>query len=386
MRILLITAYPRAGCDAQGGVEVSSQVLARALAQKPDTHVCVLCLDRSGVADRWSDGAVSVEHVPYRERAGWTRDYPAACGIVRNAVAERRPDVVHAMGAGPEATAATSLSGPARVVTPHGDVRRDVLLNGGAGPRRAVEAWVRGRAALKALGRCDACVAVGDPSANLAAFARRVVSIPNAVRPSFLTTPTGTGERHGVFVPAAVKRIKRIERILRAGSACGTPKTPVPVRIAGRVEDEAYMGELLRIANGLEGVTVSWLGPIGPARMVSEYDRARVAVLASDWEVAPISVAEAMCRGCAVVAPRLPGLLQMTDEGRMGLLSVPGDDASLRECLLASLVADTQAEVRVSEARTFALERFDPAAVAGRHLALYAELMSGDASGLVSAG
>jgi glycosyltransferase involved in cell wall biosynthesis len=104
---------------------------------------------------------------------------------------------------------------------------------------------------------------------------------------------------------------------------------------------------------------------------------ADIAALASLWEGNPLSVMEAMAAGKACAMTSVGAIPELIEDGRSGLLAVPGDAASLAEQLRA-FVEDTGLRTRMGEAaRRRAMARFDHSVMVSAYEDLYERELRG---------
>ena len=105
------------------------------------------------------------------------------------------------------------------------------------------------------------------------------------------------------------------------------------------------------------------------------YSGIDVMVLTSLYEGLPYVVLEAMAAGLAVIAPDIPGMDEVVQDGRTGLL-VPVGDAGKTAAAVARLVNDEALRHALgAAAREEVHERFPAAAFIKRHRALYEKLV-----------
>jgi glycosyltransferase involved in cell wall biosynthesis len=101
----------------------------------------------------------------------------------------------------------------------------------------------------------------------------------------------------------------------------------------GRFQSPSYEAEIRRLADALRlSGAVDW---VGLRRDVdAELTRMDIVVLPSlAPEAMPMSVLEAMSAGVPVVGARVPGVTDLIQDGRDGLLAEPGDSGSLADAL-----------------------------------------------------
>ncbi len=141
-----------------------------------------------------------------------------------------------------------------------------------------------------------------------------------------------------------------------------------PLLICGPVHDEAYHAE--RVAPYVDGVSVRYLGNVGPA------DRARILGQAAALlhpigfaEPFGLSVVEAMTCGTPVLAYPKGSMPEVVDAGVTGYL-VDGVDAAV--AALPGVLALDRARVRATAVRRFCADR-----MVDEYLAVYERLLVG---------
>jgi len=123
---------------------------------------------------------------------------------------------------------------------------------------------------------------------------------------------------------------------------------------------------------------VVWHGWLAPdsAELHGLFDRASIFCMPSAAESFGMVFAEAMCAGCAVVAASGTAVDEIIQPDRNGLLVAHGDVAALRG-VLVGLMQDEAARRRLgSQAYRDAAERYTWPGVAGRYLALFADVVA----------
>jgi colanic acid/amylovoran biosynthesis glycosyltransferase len=128
---------------------------------------------------------------------------------------------------------------------------------------------------------------------------------------------------------------------------------------------------------GVEG-SVSFEGAVGQDEIRRYYERADVFALPSFAEGLPVVLIEAMASGLPVVASRITGIPELVEEGRSGLLVVPGDGDDLAAALARMIEAGPEARAAMGAAgRERVVEQFDIEKTGDQLLHLYEELIAG---------
>lgn len=120
---------------------------------------------------------------------------------------------------------------------------------------------------------------------------------------------------------------------------------------------------------------VTWHGQLSQQDLLPRYAQARVVAMPSRGEGLGLVAVEAQLAGTPVVAYADAGLLDVVDPAHGGTLVPVGDIPALAAALSQVAGNDAehaaQAQAHGAQARQLMLQRFAPAAVAARYLALY---------------
>lgn len=188
--------------------------------------------------------------------------------------------------------------------------------------------------------------------------ARNVLVIPNGVDEGLLSIRRSYDRAQdrplrivsvGSLVPG-----KGMELLLRA-TRIVRDRDNVRVTIIGDGPERARLNELIS-ASDLAGC-VRLPGIIPPAEIAEHLAKADVFVLASHFEGRPNALLEAMASGLPAIASRIPGVIDLLNDGATGLLFEPGDAEALAACLLR-LTRDAALRSGLGKgARAFVLEQ-----------------------------
>jgi glycosyltransferase involved in cell wall biosynthesis len=330
-------------------------------------RVMVLSRDTPGRVVE-SRGSFEVVHVPYSGRRSALTLFREARRLVLEEATAYAPQVVHGQGAEAEGIGASAVSQVCSVITPHGNLWKDDFLNSRR-PTLLARGALRDLQSRWAIRRADAVISIGDPVGNRAGLGRRIVQIPNAVRTEFSVPMRKPTCSRALLVPCAVKRVKGIERVLRAAHQIASRERPVHVWVAGPIADESYFRELRDLQGNMSAVSVQWCGALDGRGMVDAMDSADCVVLGSSFEVSPVSVGEALMRGRGVAAPDLPGIRYLVDGGRLGALYRVGDTDALARAIEGLL--SNRSHEDAAARREWAEQHFGLQNVAEQTAALY---------------
>jgi glycosyltransferase involved in cell wall biosynthesis len=203
---------------------------------------------------------------------------------------------------------------------------------------------------------------------------QRVHLIENQVDESFFGIQ-GAGDPATIVSIGRLIPLKAPEVLIEAAGRLAAEGRSFRLRFVGPADDPAYLETLRACARGA-GVAdrVTFLGFVSDAELLSELKGAGILAHSSRVEVAPLAVMQAMAAGRAAVATDVGSTAHLVDEGRTGHL-VPPDRPDALAGALARLLDDPATARRLGEAaRAEAQERFLPARVVDRTLAVYRAL------------
>jgi glycosyltransferase involved in cell wall biosynthesis len=266
------------------------------------------------------------------------------------------------------------------VITSHGDD----LAPLGPYDRKPV---LRDRYRL-ALERADAAVAIGSFTEEAYRAAcprvRRIERIPNGVdlarfalpvaRPAGLNPAIQPG-RYLLSIGRLETR-KGVDVLLRSFAQAAKQCDDLRLVVAGRGPEQASLEAL---AAGLElGGRVCFVGQAeGDVKTYLLQNGLCTVAATRTWEAFPLVVLESYAAGRPVVGTQVPGLIDVIQPGRTGLL-VPAEDVeALTRALLQVAHQRELPERWGAEARRTAQD-YDWRSIAGRHLALFEDLVLTD--------
>lgn len=197
----------------------------------------------------------------------------------------------------------------------------------------------------------------------------RVTAVPNSVPPARVAPSDCSAPV--VVAAGRLAEAKRYDDLIRAFAVVSAARPDWRLRLYGsgrkRAELEALITELD------VGKNVTLMGPVSP--LEPELAKASVLAVTSTMESFGMTIVEAMRVGLPVVATDCPlGPREIVRDGVTGLLVPPRDTAAIAAALL-SLAEDDDRRVAMGRAALEASERYDPAVIAGRHVALFRELL-----------
>jgi glycosyltransferase involved in cell wall biosynthesis len=300
--------------------------------------------------------------------------FPRAVASLVVTVRTFRPDVVHVIGAGPNAVYVAAVRGALGapvVVTTQGETRNDAhaVFDRSVSMRTGLRALLRTAAVITA----PTCFTLRELTEAYRVRSRCEI-VPNGVAISELTTavPEEADTRYVLATGRLVPQ-KAFDVLLTAWAEAQPQLQGWRLWIVGdgplRVDLEEQAVSL-----GLRH-HVRFLGAVGHARVASLLRGAELFVLSSRQEALPLALFEAMAAGTPAVTTNAGGIGEYVRDGENALLVPANDAASLRDAILR-VARDSELRERLRLAARETAESLSWERVTARYLELYRELMS----------
>jgi glycosyltransferase involved in cell wall biosynthesis len=197
----------------------------------------------------------------------------------------------------------------------------------------------------------------------------RVTDVPNSVPPA--TVPPSDCSAPVVVAAGRLAEAKRYDDLIRAFAVVCAARPDWSLRLYGSGELRPAL-EALITSLGV-GKHVTLMGPVSP--LEPELAKASVLAVTSTVESFGMTLVEGMRVGLPVVATDCPlGPREIVRHGVDGLLVPPRDTAAVAAALLG-LAEDDDLRRAMGRAALKSAERYDPALIADRHLALFQSLL-----------
>jgi len=313
-------------------------------------------------------------HQPLVGKWGWGRSFFAGCvKAIRSVVREIDPDIVHGQGTERDCAMAAVLSGRPNVLTIHGNMRVHAKRI-----ENRKESYYKLAAMLESfcLKHTDGVVAISRYTEELVRNStRRTWFLPNAVdRLCFEIEAPPQATPRILFVGSINERknpiglIEACEPMLRSGECS--------IAFAGEGNQKSgYWQRFQRLLDSTPGLQL--LDYLDRDALRREFGRTSILALPTFEDNCPMVVLEGMAAGLPVAASRVGGVPDLITHEIDGLMFNPHDPADVRT-FLERLVREPETRSRVgSRARLTARERFHPDVIAGEHLKIYSEVLSG---------
>jgi len=157
----------------------------------------------------------------------------------------------------------------------------------------------------------------------------KVSYVPNGVDTNYFK-PSKDKKPFILFVGRLTKR-KGADILIKAFARVSNKLTEYKLIIVGDGEEKTKLKNLVKKLN-IENY-VSFMSNIPMSLLREIYAKASIFVLPSRGEGFPLSLLEAMSSGCAVIATKISGVVDVIDNGKNGLLVKPGDERDLSQTL-----------------------------------------------------
>jgi glycosyltransferase involved in cell wall biosynthesis len=210
--------------------------------------------------------------------------------------------------------------------------------------------------------------------ADAAAYRRRmpglrVTAVPNSVPPARIAPSDCAAPV--VVAAGRLAEAKRYDDLIRAFAQVVRARPDWSLRLYGSGPRRAALDAL--VAELGVGGNVTLMGPAAP--LEPELAKASVLAVTSTMESFGMTIVEAMRVGLPVVATDCPlGPREIVRDGVTGLLVPPRDTGAIAAALL-SLAQDDDRRRAMGRAALESSRRYDPEVIAGRHLALFRDLL-----------
>ncbi len=205
--------------------------------------------------------------------------------------------------------------------------------------------------------------------------------IENPVDDRFFTVTDPPPDRERLLCVGRVIPRKGILTLIEAFAQVIQTRRGATLVIAGETEtDPGYVAACRErvAALGLAG-RVRFTGGLTPDAVCAEYAACDLALLASEQETAPVTIAEAMAAGRAVVTTDVGGCAAMIEEGVNGRVVPPRAPAALAAAVLELLAAPEQLREMGQAAQAAAERRFRLDAVVNATVGVYAAALAATA-------
>ncbi|MCS0638319.1 glycosyltransferase family 4 protein [Streptomyces sp. LP05-1] len=200
-----------------------------------------------------------------------------------------------------------------------------------------------------------------------------IAAVPNSVpAPS---VPPADATAKWVVAAGRLTSVKRYDLLIEAFAKVVAARPDWRLRVYGSGDATGNEKSALRALIEERGLHnhVFLMGPANP--LEPEWVKGSIAAVTSRLESFGMTIVEAMRCGLPVVSTDCPhGPREIIEDGVDGRLVPNGDADAVADALLA-LIQDDELRRRTGQAALAAAERFDPARIAERHAALFAELL-----------
>lgn len=374
MKVALVGPYPVDLSRRPGGVISAVIYLAQGLRQLSDVELHIVTTTKEVAQNTIVQERGATVHYLAEARKRIVPNLLANVGRIRDEIRKIDPDVVHSEA--PVGTVAGLEAGYPTVHTIHGIAHREVAH--APGLKRKLAVWMEGRLGLKAVARAKHCI----PTSGYAAEAFDGLSkammhlIYNPIDDAFFEVPNNE-EPHRLLFGGNVIERKNVLGHLEVVRRLVGKYPDLKLRVAGGATEPEYHDRCTAFVaeHGLSD-NVDFLGSTTVEQMREEMSMAKMLLLFSKQETAPLVIGEALCAGLPVVCSTAGGNASLVRHGETGYVAEWHDTDSFVKYVDAILSdEDLRADMR-RKAREDARERFWIPAVTAKHIEVYKEAIA----------
>ncbi len=304
---------------------------------------------------------------------GWMKTgYQGCIRAVRRQLREIQPEIVHGQGTERDCAITAVRSGYPNVLTIHGNMR---LIADFLKAKPFSYYWLATRLERYCLGNTSGVVAISTyTQSSVAPYSRHTWLIPNAVHPSYFEVCRRPEKTPRILCVANISPRKNQIGLIHSLDSLAK-QTPLKLVFAGGGSDaDCYFHEfkdMIRARPWCE-----YRGPLDRAALQNEMVAAAAGVLPSFEDNCPMVVLEAAAAGIPFAASSVGGIPDLIDHRETGLLFDPTQPKCIKTSIQSLIIDTSWAEHLAASARMRAIKRFSAESVAGRHLAVYNEIIA----------
>jgi glycosyltransferase involved in cell wall biosynthesis len=345
-------------------------------ARRPEVEVHVVsCLQRPvSSPEKLADNLWY--HALYVPKIGWLRTgYQGCIRAVRRKLREIQPDVVHGSGTERDCAISAVFSGFLNVVTIQGNMAELARLNR---PRLGSYSWLTARLENFILPRTAGVFCNSSYTEELVRpRARRTWRVPHPLRQAFLDPPPDPGPRPCILLNVGViSPRKRQLELLDVAEALHRQGLKFEFRFVGFTHPAAaaYTEAFLKRIKPMESAGYArYAGTPADSELVHHYDGVAALVHFPTEESFGMVVLEGLGRDLKFFGAQVGGIVDLAKDMPGAELFAPDDWPGLTAAIARWIAGG---HPRPTGAAALIRERYDPEAIARRHVEIYRELLA----------
>ena len=309
-------------------------------------------------------------------KIGWLRTgYLGCIRAVRKKLREIQPDIVHGSGTERECAISALFSGFPNVVTIQGNMAELARLNR---PRVGSYGWLTARFENFILPRTAGVFCNSSyTEALVRPRARKIWRVPHPLRQAFLDPPPNPGPRPCVLLNVGViSPRKRQLELLDVAEALHQQGLKFEFRFVGFTHPAAaaYTEAFLKRIKPMESAGYArYAGAPADSELIHDYDRAAALVHFPTEESFGMVVLEGLGRELKFFSARVGGIVDLAQDMPGAELFAPDDWPGLTAAIARWIAGG---HPRPTGAAALIRKRYDPEAIARRHVEIYRELLA----------
>jgi glycosyltransferase involved in cell wall biosynthesis len=308
-------------------------------------------------------------HVP---NIGWMKTgYLGCISSVRHKLRAIQPDIVHGQGTERDCAMGAVFSGFPNVLTIHGNMR---LVADFLQARPLTYYWFAKRLERLCLRKTNGVVAISSyTQKNVATYTNCTWLVPNAAHPSFFNLSRQPETPPRILCLANIGPRKNQIGLIRALGALAE-EIPLKLVFGGSGSDnDFYYREFINMVRARPWC--EYVGSLDRNALQSEMSRAAIGILPSFEDNCPMVVLEAAAASLPFTASNVGGIPDLIRDGKTGLLFAPHELNDINSKVAQLLLDTSLANGLAVRAKSEAIARFAPEAVARKHIEIYREVM-----------
>ena len=372
-----------------GGIEAVCNNLVSGLKEIDSLEIHIITVDFPSDAETTNLAAIKVPGITVhrhhgRKRFGQLTFYKYERQWIVDKIAEIHPDMVHVHGTDMYGIAVTNINIPT-VVTVHSVWATEAVVvdKQASVPSQIyqrLKGYVNARFEVKTLKAINNVIIISPYVQTILEKQllnqREIECINNPISDAYFNLQNREIENRILFA-GMIRPRKGIHHLLKAITKVKRQIPLVQLHLAGKTLDQEYMNRLQHYIceHNLEQ-NVSFLGLISEADLLREFEECALVATASEEEVSPLLIQQAMAANKPVVCSNAGGIPHMFEDGKSGYLVDFGDNAEMAKKIVNLLNNPATRAAVGDQARICAQQKFKCSSIVQQTYEFYQRVAS----------